>query len=135
MSYLIEVPVDGGGRLLVQASDDDLPGSLELATLRPGAIVARAGESLEAALDQVKPAMQAIVRRLTALSPDEVEVEFGILLGGETGVVVAKGTAEVHFTVTLTWKGAPSKPSAVGADGHASAPEDGHSGAVAASPA
>jgi hypothetical protein len=104
MAYLIEVPVAGGGRLLVEAHDDDLPGDLELAALRPGEIVARAGKSLEQALDQVKPAVHAVVRWLTAMSPDEAAVEFGIVLGAETGVVVAKGTAEVHFNVTLTWK-------------------------------
>ena len=35
---------------------------------------------------------------------DEVAVGFGLVLGAETGVVVAKGTGEVHFSVTLTWK-------------------------------
>jgi hypothetical protein len=30
-------------------------------------------------------------------------VEFGLTLTAETGVVVAKGSAEVHFTVTLAW--------------------------------
>jgi hypothetical protein len=37
-------------------------------------------------------------------SPDECGVEFGLKLGGETGVIVAKGTAEVNFVITLTWK-------------------------------
>ena len=104
MAYLLEVPVDGGGRLLVEASGDDLPGGLELASLRPGEIVARAGRSLEQALDQVKPAMDAVLGWLKAMSPDEVAVELGLVLGAETGVVVAKGTGEVHFSVTLTWK-------------------------------
>jgi hypothetical protein len=27
-----------------------------------------------------------------------------ILLGGETGVIIAKGTANVHFVMKLTWK-------------------------------
>jgi hypothetical protein len=31
-------------------------------------------------------------------------VEFGLTLGAETGVVVAKGTSEMHFAVTLDWK-------------------------------
>ena len=30
-------------------------------------------------------------------------VEFGLTLTAETGVMVAKGSAEVHFTVTLAW--------------------------------
>jgi Trypsin-co-occurring domain 1 len=104
MAYVIEVPIDAGGRLLVQAAEEDLPADLELAALRPGEVVVRAEESLEAALDQVKPAINAMVGRLRAMSPDEVSIEFGILLGAETGVIVAKGTAEVHFTVSLTWK-------------------------------
>ncbi len=31
-------------------------------------------------------------------------MEFGLTLGAETGVVVAKGTSEMHFGVTLAWK-------------------------------
>jgi surfactin synthase thioesterase subunit len=116
---VVEVPVDGGGRLLVQAFDDDLPGGLELAALQPGRIVARAQESLEAALDQIKPAIHAVVGRLTAMSPDEATVEFGILLGAETGAIVAKGTAEVHFAITLTWRRATAEqpPGGSGDDG------------------
>jgi hypothetical protein len=105
MAYLIEIPVEGGGQLLVQARDDDLPGDLDLAAPRPGEIVAHASKSLETALDQVRPAVNAVVAWLKLMSPDEVSVEFGIVLGAETGVVVAKGTGEVHFTVNLSWKG------------------------------
>ena len=104
MAYVIEVPVEAGGRLLVQATGDELPGELELASLRPGEVVARARESVEAAFDQVKPAVEAVAGRLKAMAADEVAVEFGIVLGAETGAIIAKGTAEVHFTVTLTWK-------------------------------
>jgi hypothetical protein len=102
--YLIEVPVDGGGRLLVQASDAELPGDLQLAAVRPGEVVARARQSLEQALEEIKPAVRAVLDRLVATSPDEMTVEFGLILGAETGVVVAKGSAEMHFAVTLTWK-------------------------------
>ncbi len=58
--YLVEVPVEGGGRLVVQVSGTELPGELRLA--------ARPGE------------------------------------GAQTGIVVAKGTSEMHFAVTLGWK-------------------------------
>jgi hypothetical protein len=103
MSYLIEVPMEGGGRLVVQASDEDLPNELVLAS-RPGEVVARAGQTLEAAFDQLKPALGAIRTGLAAVAPDEMTVDFGIVIGAETGIVVAKGSTEVHFTVTLTWK-------------------------------
>jgi hypothetical protein len=102
--YLIEVPVEGGGCLLVQVSDAELPGALELASARPGEVVARARKSLEQALDQIKPAVRAVFDGLVAMSPDEMSVEFGLTLGAETGLVVAKGTSEMHFAVTLGWK-------------------------------
>lgn len=90
--YLIEVPVEGGGRLVVQVSGEELPGDLQLAA-RPGEVVARAWQSLEQALDQIKPAVPAVLDRLVARSPDEVSVEFGLTLGAETGIVVTKGPA------------------------------------------
>jgi hypothetical protein len=104
MAYVIEIPVEAGGRLLVQVGADDLPGTLELASLRPGDVVARARESVEAAIDQIKPAIDAVAGRLRAMAAEAVTVEFGIVLGAETGAVVAKGSAEVHFNVTLSWQ-------------------------------
>ena len=101
--YLIEVPVEGGGRLVVQVTDAELPGELQLAA-RPGEVIAKARQSLEQALDQIKPAIRAVLDRLVAMSPDEVSVEFGLTLGAETGIVVAKGSSEMHFAVTLGWK-------------------------------
>jgi hypothetical protein len=103
VTYLVEFPVEGGGRLVVQAAAEELPGSLDLAARRPGEIVAKARTSVEQVLDQVGPAVDAVLGRLRALSPAEVTVEFGILLSAETGAIIAKGSADVHFNVTLAW--------------------------------
>ena len=103
MAYLVEVPLDEGGSLLVQASDEDLPGDLELAA-RPGEIVARAAKSLEQALNQIKPAIHAIVMCMRAISPGEIEVEFGIMLGVEGWRSHSEGSSDVHFTVKISWK-------------------------------
>lgn len=111
VSYLIDVPVEGGGRLLVEAAGWQVPGELELAAAGPGEMIARARESLEHALDQLKPAVTAMTDRLRAMSPDEFTVEFGLTVGAESGFVVAKGSGEVHFAVTLSWhKPAEHKP-------------------------
>lgn len=40
MTYLIDVPVEGGGQLLVEATEVDLPADLVLAA-RPGEVLAR----------------------------------------------------------------------------------------------
>lgn len=31
-------------------------------------------------------------------------MEFGVKIGGETGMIIAKGTAEVNFKIALSWK-------------------------------
>jgi hypothetical protein len=91
VSYVIDGPIRGGGVFRVQAADADLPPGLELVALRPGEVVARASESLNSALDQLRPAVEIIRRPLEVLAPHEVSA------------VVAKGTAEVHFTISLKW--------------------------------
>jgi hypothetical protein len=116
MAYLVEVPVSGGGHVRVQASADDLPAGLELASLRPGEIAARAGETLEQALEEVKPAIRGVLDWMMSLGTDEVTVDFGLALGAETGVVITKGTAEIHFSVGLTWK-RPQPTALPGVDG------------------
>jgi hypothetical protein len=108
MTYILDVPVDGGGRLLVEAPAGPLPDGLELAApLRPGEVVARARASLEDALDQLKPAIEALHARLRDLAPSGISVEFGLTLGAEAGLVVARGHSEVHFAVTLSWEHGP----------------------------
>jgi hypothetical protein len=102
MTYVIEIPIEGGGLLLAQVGEDDLPDGLELAARR-GEIVARARESVEEALDEVMPAIRSVASRVRQLAADEVTVEFGVVFGIEAGAIVAKGSAESHFTVTLCW--------------------------------
>ena len=104
MAYLVEVPVEGGGRLVVEAGPSLLPSGLELASSRPGEIVARARESLEESLDQIQPALAALADRLRAMAPEEFTVEFGLAFGAEVGLFLASGKGEVHLNVTLSWK-------------------------------
>jgi hypothetical protein len=101
MAQVVEFPLEDGGVLLVQAEAPDSADGLGLAS--PGERLTKAGETLESALDKVTPGLKSVVGKLRELNPDGVSVEFGLTLGAETGVVVAKGSAEVHFTVTLAW--------------------------------
>jgi hypothetical protein len=104
VAYLVEVPVEGGGRLVVEAGPALLPSDLELAAPRPGRIVAQARESLEESLDQIQPALAALAGRLRAMAPEELTVEFGLTFGAEVGLFLASGKGEVHLNVTLSWK-------------------------------
>jgi hypothetical protein len=68
--------------------------------------VDRAKVTLEEALRKLKPSLDKVVHLLREMSPDETTVEFGLKIGGETGVIVAKGTAEVNFSIRMSWKSA-----------------------------
>jgi hypothetical protein len=43
------------------------------------------------------------VRQFQGLSPDGIEIEFGIKLSWELGAVLAKTDTEGHFQVKLSW--------------------------------
>jgi hypothetical protein len=105
--YLLGMSADVGGEdvLMFEVDGSEVTDDLVLSTPTPGQIVTKAQVSLQEALETVKPSLRKIKKALTELSPDEAEIEFGLKIGGETGVIIAKGTAEVNFTVRLSWKG------------------------------
>jgi hypothetical protein len=107
MAYLLGLPVGANGNevLVFEVDPSEVSDDLVLAAApEPGQIVAKAQVTLEQALAKLKPSLQKIMHTLKELSPDETEVEFGLKIGGETGVIIAKGTAEVNFTVRMSWK-------------------------------
>lgn len=116
VGYLIRVPIDDdqtGGHLLVEAE-----GSRDELGLGGGSgheTVVQASRSLEKSLDDVAPALRMVVERLRAITPGEFTVAFGLTVGTEGGVAVAKGGVGTHFTVTATWKPGESYPPATGA--------------------
>jgi Trypsin-co-occurring domain 1 len=101
---MMEVPLADGESVVVEVDRRELPGELVLATSKPHEVAARATETLEQTLDKVKPALRSLWQWAQSAGPDECCVEFGLKLGGEMGVIVAKGTAEANFVVRLTWK-------------------------------
>jgi NTP-dependent ternary system trypsin peptidase co-occuring protein len=108
--FLMEIPLtesQDSASVVVEVDPREVPQDLVLAAPKPGAIVARARESLTSALEEVRPAVTAIVNWVGRAAPDaptECTVEFGLKLGGQTSVIIATGTAEVNFVVKLTWK-------------------------------
>jgi hypothetical protein len=67
-------------------------------------VAAKVHLTLEQALTSLKPALQTMKQVLKELAPDEAEIEFGLKIGGESGVIIAKGTAEVNFVIRMSWK-------------------------------
>lgn len=110
VAVLVQVPVgdvEGGAIVLVESDRGDIPGDLTLASPEPGQAAARAAKSLSASLEQLEPVLRTVKDKLVASSPEHLTVEFGVKLGGETGIILAKGTAEVNLKITMTWDREP----------------------------
>lgn len=111
MSYLLGVPVGEGTDDVVvfEVDRSEVSDDLVLASAEPGKVAARARTTLEEALTDLKPSLAKVVGVLREMAPVEMTVEFGVKIGGETGVIIAKGTAEVNFKVTMSWKAGTSE--------------------------
>jgi Trypsin-co-occurring domain 1 len=111
VSYLLGVPVgEGAGDVVVfEVDGSEVPDGLVLASPEPGKIADRARTTLEKALADLTPSLTKVVGMLREMAPGEVTVEFGLKMGGETGVIIAKGTAEVNFKVKMSWKDKPKE--------------------------
>lgn len=106
MSQLVEFPLNDGGAVRVEVADEE--GVIPVG--RAGEVVARAHQTLESALAQLRPVTQAVLRsvRDAAEPPNRVCVEFGVKLAATGGLVVASGTTEANLTVQLEWTREPA---------------------------
>lgn len=104
MDAFVEIPLPGGGSLVVEESRAD--GVVQAGRGRRAADWADwAEETFESALDRVSRAADAVRQRMLTVDqpPDEVTVEFAIKLGAEIGVVVASGAAEANLKLVVRW--------------------------------
>jgi hypothetical protein len=103
---LLRVRIDEQTEEYVEVEVDprDLSDSVRLASER-GPDVAVAPFSLASSVHRVLPAFSAILTglRRSQHAPDGIEMELGLKIGGETGLILAKGTTEATFAVTLSW--------------------------------
>jgi hypothetical protein len=71
---------------------------------RKGEEIPEAKEPLEVLLREVRPVAQTVLGALKELNtPQEINLEFGIKLGGKTGIVFASAETECNFRVGLKW--------------------------------
>jgi hypothetical protein len=108
VAELIRVPLENGGWIIAEVDKLDIPGDeVVLAAAGPGKAVAELPGKLEAGLRAIRPVVAELVEALKGSGPETISVEFGVKIGGEAGVILARGTAEVNFKVALEWKRAP----------------------------
>jgi hypothetical protein len=69
----------------------------------------------------------SVEQAIQTVRPDEMTLEFGITLGGKTGVpFVTEGSAEGTFKVSATWKAISNNKKDKNASSQAVAPGTGH---------
>lgn len=114
-SVLMKVPIGDG-------SDDFIEAKVSLheaeGLQESGVVLAAAGSdkfeattfSLTSAIEHVVPALKMVVGRLRGgvHAPDEMTLQVGLQIGGETGFVFAKGSAEANIALTMTWHREPA---------------------------
>ncbi|RQX01887.1 hypothetical protein DLJ59_16980 [Micromonospora inaquosa] len=102
---LLKVPVTEGSDEYIEVVVDrrDIAG-IELAAAGDGRGQWSA-TTLAASLERALPALRTVIDRLrSAATPDEISVELGLAIGGETGLIFTKGTTEATFTVNIMWR-------------------------------
>jgi len=108
---LLRVPLENtdGAYIIAEVDDSDLDG-IELVAGGRRRGIDTSAETFSDALGKVEPAIELVLSKLRKAAPDEITVDFGLKIGGEAGIIWAKGTAEAHLTVSVTWKrdGAPA---------------------------
>lgn len=107
----MEFRTDDGVVVAVEAAAEGRQGSRLVAR---GDGTVQAARTFESALEGVRAAAESALRvfRDGTLRPDGVEIEFGVKLSAESGAIIAKGTAEGHLVVKLTWSPSSDSPSA-----------------------
>ena len=55
-------------------------------------------------VDTLNKAVSEVIKKLKKMSPDELQVKFGVKMAGKAGWIFAAGSAEGNLEITLSWK-------------------------------
>lgn len=92
--------------IIVEVRDDEVDNDhVVLASRQPGKAVVELADSLDAYFQPVIGAIGGFVRQVRSMpnAPDHAEIQFGLRLGGEAGLIVARASAEASFQITVSW--------------------------------
>ena len=108
MARLVAFPLEDGTSIYIEVDEklpmpkpkpeDELIG-------RTDEIAAKASKKFEDALNAIKPVANAVINKVKSLNEpaDEVGVKFGIKMSAELGAIIASGSGEVNYEITLKW--------------------------------
>lgn len=109
MTKYIEFPLEDGGTILVETPDEPArPGSgFVRGAADPASEWAdKAQKTFDQSMLNVRSSAEKLVKHLSALGPDEMEVSFSLKATGELGgnLAIAKAGAEANYNVLLKWR-------------------------------
>ena len=105
MTELIEFSLSNGESVILEVEDAYIEGNT-IPVANAGEVVAKAKQTFEDAMENIKPAANVIITKLREITdpPDEIEVEFGIKLSASAGAIVTNASVEANYKINLTWK-------------------------------
>ncbi|GAA1032171.1 hypothetical protein GCM10009557_29810 [Virgisporangium ochraceum] len=101
MVTLARVVLDDGSSILVEAP---VPAGGPVKAGRLGDTIRDLPSTLGTALGPVASMARTVLNQLRQAGPDELQVEFGVELATESGVVITRAQATCHLQVTMTWR-------------------------------
>jgi hypothetical protein len=101
MVELARIRLAGGGTVLVESADSDGEGPVMAG--RAGERVREMSVTLQELLQPVTEMSEVLLDHLSRAKPAEMEVEFGIALSAEAGVVITKTAVTGNLKVKLKW--------------------------------
>lgn len=103
--HLVEFKLSDGSNIVVESDEPEPPSGVVRATRKPGEIIEEANYNLEEALEKIRCATESAITKFRMLSeqPDGITMEFGFNLSATFGAIIASGTAEANYKVTLSW--------------------------------
>lgn len=105
MATLVEFPLENGEKIFIEVSTPvKYDKGFQMAGDAVNNKVVKASETFERAVQKIKPAAVAIAETFKSLSPDELELSFGIKFTAEADVIISSVSTEINFDVKMTWK-------------------------------
>jgi hypothetical protein len=102
MKRIVPFQLDDGSTIMVEVDEPEVGGAIRAGGERPDG----RPRNFEEAMTQIHSATESAIKHLLNLSirPDTFDMEFGFNLSAQFGAVIAKGTAEATYKVTLHWE-------------------------------
>lgn len=103
VSHVVRLPLEGGGAVLLEETDDESLSEGPVKAGRLGDAVRDLPRTLQDSLVPVRETARAVLDQLRDAGSRSVEVEFGVNLSAKAGAVITSGETAVHLKVRVVW--------------------------------